>query len=66
MDLVSQAAQVSSQPGVAQSAQIFALNQAKKSSAESVLPLLNSAVQSANEIHASNPDHLGQNVDVTA
>jgi hypothetical protein len=66
MDLVSQAAQVSDQGGVSQTAQIYTLNQAKKSAANSVLPLVESAVQSSEQIRASNPVHLGQNVDVSA
>jgi hypothetical protein len=66
MNIISQAAQVSSQAGVSQTAQIFALNQSKQASANAVLPLLSAAVQSGNEIRASNPAHLGQSVDVQA
>ena len=66
MNIDSQAAQVSSQPGIAQTAQVFALNKAKSAEANAVLPLLDSAVQSAAQIRASNPSNLGQNVDVRA
>jgi len=66
MNLVSQASQVSSQGGVAQTAQIYALNQSKQAAANGVLPLISSAVQSSEQIRASNPAHLGQNVDDTA
>lgn len=66
MNIDGQLSQVSSQPGLAQSAQITVLNKAKSMAANSVLPLLDSAVQSAGQIRASNPANLGQNIDVRA
>lgn len=66
MNIDGQLSQVSSQPGLAQSAQITVLNKAKSMAANSVLPLLDSAVQSADQIRASNPANLGQNIDVRA
>jgi hypothetical protein len=66
MNIDSQLTQVGSQPGVAQAAQITVLNKAKSIAATTALPLLESAVQSADQIRASNPANLGQNVDVRA
>ncbi|TDR81997.1 hypothetical protein [Paludibacterium purpuratum] len=68
MNIASQVANVGSDGGMAQAVQVNVLNKAKNADAAAVLPLLNSAVQESQQIQAtaSNPAHLGQNVDVRA
>ncbi|AAQ60480.1 putative motility protein [Chromobacterium violaceum] len=62
MDAVSQ---VSAQ-NVSGGTQVFALKKAMQADAQSTLTLLQGAEQSAQQIQASNPAHLGQNLDVRA
>ncbi|POZ62229.1 putative motility protein [Chromobacterium alticapitis] len=62
MDAVSQ---VGAQ-GVSSNTQIFALKKAMQADAQSTLSLLQGAEQSSQQIQASNPAHLGRNVDVRA
>ncbi|QEL55093.1 hypothetical protein [Chromobacterium paludis] len=57
--------QVSAQ-GVSSNTQVFALKKAMQADAQSTLSLLQGAEQSAQQIQASNPAHLGQRVDVRA
>lgn len=64
MDISNQVGQISSSPGLGQTAQIFAQNQAKASVANTVLPLLAAAAEQSNATRAINPAHLGQNVDI--
>ncbi|MBV8046559.1 MAG: hypothetical protein JO171_05375 [Paludibacterium sp.] len=69
MNIASQVANIGSDgSGVSQAIQVSVLNKAKSADAAAVLPLLNSAVQESQQIQstASNPAHLGQNVDVRA
>ncbi|BEV70751.1 MULTISPECIES: putative motility protein [unclassified Paludibacterium] len=69
MNIASQVSNIGSDSsGVGQAAQISVLNKAKNIDASTVLPLLDSAVQSSQQIQATtvNPAHLGQNVDVHA
>lgn len=69
MNIASQVANIGSDgSGLAQAVQISVLNKAKSADANAVLPLLNSAVQQSQQIQAtaSNPAHLGQNIDVRA
>ncbi|AXE32151.1 putative motility protein [Chromobacterium phragmitis] len=47
-------------------AQVFALKKAMQADAQSTLTLLQGAEQSAQQIQASNPAHLGRNIDVRA
>ena len=62
MDAVSQ---VSAQ-NVSGGTQVFALKKAMQADAQSTLTLLQGAEQSSQQIQASNPAHLGQNLDVRA
>lgn len=66
MNIANQVSQINSDPGLAQSAQISVLNKAKRADANAVMPLLDSAIQQSQQIQASNPAHLGQNIDTRA
>ncbi|OWY40130.1 hypothetical protein CEK28_05195 [Xenophilus sp. AP218F] len=52
--------------GVSGGTQVYALKKAMQADAQTTMTLLQGAEQSAAQIQASNPGHLGQNIDVRA
>ena len=61
MDAVSQVS-----ANVSTNAQALVLKKAMQSQSQAAMTLLQGAEQSAQQIQASNPAHLGQNLDVRA